>query len=86
MHIFQSRIAIRCGYTDAAINILQSLPIDDHDQFPYLHYLLGLCKLDKLDFNAEANFFTNTFKFTRAKITSKETYQKLAWISLAEEI
>lgn len=76
----QSRIAIRCGYTDAAINILQSLPIDDRDQFPYLHYLLGLCKLDKLDFNAEANFY-QYLQIYKGQNHLKETYQKLAWIS-----
>lgn len=76
----QSRLAIRCGYTDAAINILQSLPIYERDQFPYLHYLLGLCKLNKLDFSAEASFY-QYLQIYKGQNHLKESYQKLAWCS-----
>ncbi|MBK6859420.1 MAG: tetratricopeptide repeat protein [Saprospiraceae bacterium] len=76
----QSRLAIRCGYTDAAINILQSLPIYERDQFPYLHYLLGLCKLNKLDFSAEASFY-QYLQVYKGQNHLKESYQKLAWCS-----
>ncbi|MBK7358084.1 MAG: tetratricopeptide repeat protein [Saprospiraceae bacterium] len=76
----QSRLAIRCGYTDAAINILQSLPIYERDQFPYLHYLLGLCKLNKLDFSAEASFY-QYLQIYKGQSHLKESYQKLAWCS-----
>ncbi|MGB3228319.1 MAG: tetratricopeptide repeat protein [Saprospiraceae bacterium] len=77
----QSRLAIRANYNDAAINILQSLPIEERNKLPYLHFLLGLVKLQKLDVNAEPSF---KFYLQQYKGQShlKECYQKLAWSSL----
>jgi predicted negative regulator of RcsB-dependent stress response len=72
----------RNGHNDEAINILSSRPTGAvYQTWPYLEYLMGLAKLNKLDYSASANFerFLQTNKGVNYL---KDAYLHLGWISL----
>lgn len=89
-HIFNTFIAadmaFRAGQNDDAIRILENKPYNDPAflEFPYLDFLLGVCKLNRLD--ADANLYLQRFlnKF-KGRNFIKDAYQRLAWHSLLQD-
>lgn len=83
LHCFViANIAMRAGYNDAAIRVLELRPRGRTIQtFPYLDYMQGLAKLRRLDGNAGLHFqkYLNAYK---GKFFIRESYQKLAWCEL----
>lgn len=75
-------VSNKTGHADEVIKLLENRPKGmAYQPFPYLDYLLGLAKLNKLDFSASTDF--GAF-FTANKGTSfiKDTYLHLGWIAL----
>jgi len=85
LHCFAiANIAMRAGYNDAAIRVLELRPRSRTLQaFPYLDYMQGLAKLRRLDGNAGLHFhkYLKTYK---GKFFIKESHQKLAWCELLQ--
>jgi len=77
-----ANIAMRAGYNDAAIQVLELRPRGKTlEAFPYLDYMQGLAKLRRLDGNAGLHFhkYLNAYK---GNFFIKESHQKLAWCEL----
>lgn len=77
-----ANIALRTDRSDEAIAILQKRPIGKQFYpFPYLDYMLGLAKLQRLDKDADLYLqkYVDNFK---GRNFIKDCYQKLAWHSL----
>lgn len=78
-------MALRAGNNDQAIDILLHRPTTAAGfyDFPYLDFLLGACKLNRADIDANAYFqrFLNRFK---GKNYVKDAFQRLAWYSLLQ--
>ncbi len=80
-----ANMAIRTGRNDDAIRLLEECPRGaSFHPFPYLDYLLGIAKLNRLD--ADANVPLETFvREFRGATGIKEAYQKLAWHALVRD-
>jgi len=77
-----ANVAMRTGRNDYAIEVLENRPGGRAFQpFYYLDYMLGLCKLRRLDGNADVYLQKYTSRF-RGKNFIKDAYQKLAWHQL----
>ncbi len=78
----QAYVCARNGKNDQAIEILESRPKGVvYQSFAYLDYLLGVARLNKLDFGASASF--NQFLQQNKGVNYvKDTYLHQAWISL----
>lgn len=75
-------ISARNNHTDEAISTLANRPTGAaYQSWPYLDYLSGIAKLNKLELNAAADFerFLQTNKGVNYV---KDTYLHLSWISL----
>ncbi len=74
-----ANIAMRTGRNDQAIEILSHRPHSPHYYpFPYLDFMLGVCKQRKLD--PVATVYLRSFvEQKRTGNFIKEAYQKLAW-------
>lgn len=75
-------VAMRAGYNETAIRLLQEAPHGDaYDPFYQRDYLLGLAKLRRLDKDANQHleYFLHHFQGENGL---KEGYQKLAWFHL----
>lgn len=83
LHTFViANIAMRAGYNDEAIRVLEQRPRGRTLQtFPYLDYMEGLARLRRVDSNA-ATYFQKYLNNYKGKFFVKETYQKLAWCEL----
>jgi len=81
----QAYACARNGKNEQAIEILESRPRgSSYQPFPYLDYLLGVARLNKLDLKASANF--NQFlQANKGNNYIKDTYLHLAWISLLKD-
>ena len=77
----QSRLAMKAGQNDAALNRLQALPAHLKKRLPFLYYLEGICRLQRLDLNAK-NYFNDFLFLAKGSSYKKECYQKLSWIAL----
>ncbi|HMS29715.1 MAG TPA: hypothetical protein PKD32_07680 [Saprospiraceae bacterium] len=77
----QSRLAMKAGQNDAALNRLQALPAHLKKRLPFLYYLEGICRLQRLDLNAK-NYFNDFLFLDKGSSYKKECYQKLSWIAL----
>lgn len=69
-------------YNEDALRILNDRPTDNSfESFPFLHYLGGLAKLNKLDSGADDSFkqFIAAYK---GEHHIKSSYQKIAWCHL----
>jgi predicted negative regulator of RcsB-dependent stress response len=78
----QAYVCARNGKNDRAIEILESRPKGlAYQAFPYLDYLLGVAKLNKLDYKAEQNFKA-FLQLNKGDSFIKDTYWHLAWIDL----
>lgn len=78
----QAYVCSRNGHTDEAIQILADRPTGAaYQPWPYLDYLMGIAKLNKLDYTAEASF--NRFLQTNKGVNYvKDSYLHLGWIAL----
>ncbi len=77
-----SNILLHTGHNDQAINILLSSPSgDEYFHFYYLYYLIGICKLNRLDDDANKYFVNYVSNFNGMNYI-KSAYQKLAWYYL----
>lgn len=78
----QSYVCIKNGHTDEAISILNKKPEGGvYQSFPYLDYLEGVARLNKLDLTAATSF--NRFLQTNKGVNYiKDANLHLAWISL----
>lgn len=77
-----AHIAMRTGRNDKAIELLEARPQGKTFlSFPFLHYMMGLAKLRRLDTDAAPHFqrFLSQFK---GRHYIKEAYQKMAWSAL----
>ncbi len=83
MHCFvMANIAMRTGRNDKAVELLKNRPRNKaFFDFPYLDYMLGLCKLRRIDTDAAPHFQRYVERF-QGRHFIKETYQKLAWSEL----
>ena len=78
----QAMVASKSGHTEEAINILQTKPSGAlYQSFPYLDFLLGSAKLNKLDYSA-ASDFSRFLQQNKGVSYIKDSYLHIAWISL----
>jgi hypothetical protein len=78
----QAYVCSRNGHTDEAIQILNERPTGTAYQgFPYLDYLMGIAKLNKLDYTAQASF-ERFLQINKGVNYIKDTYLHLGWIAL----
>ena len=78
----QAYVCARSGKNDQAIGVLESRPRSNfYQSFPYLDYLLGVVRLNKLDLKASSSF-SHFLQSNRGTGYVKDTYLHLAWISL----
>lgn len=78
----QGYVALKTGHNEEAIAALIDRPSGQvYQSVPYLDYLMGLAKLNKLDYNA-ANYFDRFLQTNRGVNYIKDTYLHLAWIAL----
>lgn len=75
-------VASKTAQTDEAIKVLNARPRGpEYETFVALEYYLGLCKLNRLDEDADIHLkkFTATFK---GKLFMKDAYRRLYWFYL----
>lgn len=78
----QAYVCSKKGHTDEAIAILLERPTGAAYQvFPYLDYLMGIARLNKLDLTA-ANYFEKYLQNNKGVNYTKDTYLHLGWIAL----
>lgn len=78
----QAYVCSRNGHTDEAIKILIDRPTGAaYQSFPYLDYLMGISKLNKLDYSA-ATSFEKFLQTNKGVNYVKDSYLHLAWIAL----
>lgn len=78
----QAYVCVRYGHNDEAISILADKPSGaNYQPFPYLDYLMGVAKLNKLDYSA-GNYFDRFLQTTKGVNYIKDSYLHLAWIAL----
>ncbi|MBP8067609.1 MAG: tetratricopeptide repeat protein, partial [Pedobacter sp.] len=78
----QAYVAAKNGQNDLAISILNDKPTGAvYQSFPYLDYLMGVARLNKLDFSASA--YLDRFLQTNKGVSYiKDTYMRLAWLAV----
>lgn len=75
-------VSYRNGHNDEALNILANRPSGSaYQPFPYLEYLTGILKLNKLDYSA-ATYFDRFLQSNKGVNYIKDAYLHLGWISL----
>lgn len=78
----QAYVCSRTGHNDEAIATLLERPTGTvYQEFPYLEYLMGVVKLNKLDFSA-TNHFDKFLQTNKGVNYIKDTYLHKAWLSL----
>ncbi len=78
----QAYIALKNEQNEQAITILSEKPVGSaYQPFPYLDYLMGVAKLNKLDYSA-ATYFEKYLQNNKGVSYIKDTYLHLAWIAL----
>ncbi|TKC12672.1 tetratricopeptide repeat protein [Pedobacter polaris] len=78
----QAYVCSRNGHTDEAISILANKPSGSaYQAFPYLDYLMGIAKLNKLDLTA-STYFDRYLQTNKGVNYVKDTYLHLGWIAL----
>ncbi len=78
----KANVAMKTGRNDLAIEILRNKPKGpDYFPFPYLEFMEGVARLQKLDPSADLPL-KRFLKETRGLHYIKEAYQKLAWHEL----
>ncbi len=81
----RGHMAIKNGYNDIAIETFKAAPkSNDFMKFYYIDYLTGMCKMDRLD--ADANIPLEKFiKEFKGRNYLKDAYQKLGWYYLLKD-
>ncbi len=75
-------VSAKCGYNDEAIATLSKRPADsDFPVFYLLDYHMGICKLNKLDDEADL-YLKKVVSFYKGKSTVRDAYKRLAWYNL----
>jgi len=75
----RASFAMKCGYTDEAISTLQQVPpATETYRFDYLHYLLGLAKLHRMDEDADVYLKKYVEEF-KGENYLKDACLKLSW-------
>jgi hypothetical protein len=78
----QSYVCLKNAHNDEAIQILSKRPESGvYQPFPYLDYLEGVARLNKLDFNAGV-YFNRFLQSNKGVNYVKDANLHLAWISL----
>ncbi|RZL46438.1 MAG: tetratricopeptide repeat protein [Pedobacter sp.] len=78
----QAYVCARNGHTDEAISILAAKPTGAaYQPFPYLDYLMGIAKLNRMDFTA-ASYFDRFLQTNKGVNYIKDAYLHLGWIAL----
>ncbi len=78
----QAYVCARNGKSEQAIDLLENRPRSNvYQPFPYLDYLLGVVRLNKLDLKASSSF-DQFLQSNRGVNYIKDTYLHLAWVSL----
>jgi len=81
----QAYASARNGKNEQAIAILEARPKGNaYQPFPYLDYLLGVARLNKLDVKSSVNF-DQFLQSNKGVNYIKDTYLHLAWISLLKD-
>lgn len=77
-----ANIAMRTGKNDRAIELLQNRP-SGANYYPclYLDFMLGICKLQRNDTDADTYFYKYVKNF-KGRNYIKEAYQRIAWYYL----
>ena len=79
-----SNMALKTGYNDTAIELLENRPVNaDFIQIPYLYLMLGRAKIHRLDQDAD-KAFKSFLQTSNGPTYVKESYQKLGWIAYLE--
>ncbi len=78
----RGHMAVKNGYNDVAIETFKLAPKSEgYMKFYYIEYLLGMCKMDRLD--PDANIPLEKFiKEFQGRNYLKDAYQKLGWYYL----
>ncbi len=77
-----AQLAQQSGENELALQVLKQSPKNvDYANFPYLDFMVGLCKLRKCDQSAEEEFKSFIQNFNGNHYI-KEAYQKLAWSAI----
>lgn len=78
----QAYVCSRNGHTDEAIRILAERPTGAaYQPWPYLDYLMGISKLNKLDYSA-ATYFDRFLQTNKGVNYIRDSYLHLGWIAL----
>jgi len=78
----QAYVSAKNGHNDEAISILNDRPTGSaYQPFPYLDYLMGVTRLNKLDYSA-TTYFDRFLQNNKGVNYIKDTYLHLAWIAL----
>lgn len=75
-------VCAKKGHTETAVTTLLNRPTgQQYQSFPYLDYLTGIAKLNKLDLTA-ATYFNRFLQVNKGVSYVKDSYLHLAWIEL----
>ncbi len=78
----KAKIELKTSQNDEAINVLTNRNIDKaYYPFPYLNFMVGIARLNKLDVDAASDFNKYIHEFQGVNYI-KTAWQKLAWIAL----
>ncbi|MCH8903056.1 MAG: tetratricopeptide repeat protein [Bacteroidetes bacterium] len=84
-HFTAALIAFRTGHNDRCIEILENRPQgNEFMRMPFLDYLHGLAKLQRLDDDANV-YLEKYIKYFQGLNYVKNSYQKLAWFYLLKD-
>lgn len=78
-------VCAKKGHTEEAIVTLANRPAgQQYQSFPYLDYLMGIAKLNKLDLTA-GTYFNRFLQTNKGVSYVKDSYLHLAWIELISD-
>lgn len=82
----QAYVSMRTAHNEEVIDVLANKPIGAlYQSFPYLDYLMGLAKLNKLDLDAAATYFNKFLQTNKGSNYIKDTYLHLGWMELLQK-
>ncbi len=84
-HFVAATVASHTGKNDKVISILSVKPTSaEYYPFPFLDFLLGDAKLNKLDVDAD-DYIKKFIAHNKGRSYQKEAYRKLAWYYLIQD-
>lgn len=82
----QAYVSARTAHNDEAIDLLSNKPSGaNYQPFPYLDYLMGIAKLNKLDLDASETYFNKFLQTNKGSNYVKDVYLHLGWIALLKK-